>query len=440
MSKVGLQKYIDKLPNIRTIIPQGRITDVSGLVIGATGPRVPVGEICIIRSNYNQNEIFAEIVGFREDKILLMPLGDMEGISSGDIVESIGETLKVSVSDGCLGRVLDGLGRPMDDKGPIKEDRFVSVNATPPNPLKRRRIKDSLGVGIKAIDGCLTIGRGQRIGIFSGSGVGKSTLLGMIARNTEADINVIALIGERGREVKEFIENSLGEEGLKRSVVIVATSDQPALIRIKGALTATAIAEYFRDKGKDVLFMMDSVTRFSMAQREVGLTIGEPPTTKGYPPSVFALMPKLMERAGTSDVGSITGIYTVLVDSDDMNEPIADTARSILDGHIVLDRKIASKNIWPAIDILPSLSRVMPEVVTKEHMQANYRLREMLTTYRDAEDLINIGAYVDGSNPKIDAAKKIIDAITDFLTQAVEEKYTYKEEVEMLIKLIGKNK
>jgi len=437
MTTVSLEKYIDKVAETRTIIPQGRITDVSGLVIGATGPRVPVGEICIIRSSYTGKEIYAEIVGFKEDKILLMPLGDMEGISSGDIVESIGENLKVPVSDACLGRVLDGLGRPMDEKGPVIVDQYVSVNASPPNPLKRRRIKDSLGVGVKAIDGCLTIGRGQRIGIFSGSGVGKSTLMGMIARNTEADVNVIALIGERGREVKEFIENSLGEEGLKRSVVIVATSDQPALIRIKGALTATAIAEYFRDKGKDVLFMMDSVTRFSMAQREVGLTIGEPPTTKGYPPSVFALMPKLMERAGTSDVGSITGIYTVLVDSDDMNEPIADSARSILDGHIVLDRKIASKNIWPAIDILPSLSRVMPEVVTKEHMQANYRLREMLTTYRDAEDLINIGAYVEGSNPKIDAAKKIIDNLTNYLTQAIDEKYTYQEEIDMLLNLMN---
>ncbi|MEK6557304.1 MAG: FliI/YscN family ATPase, partial [Candidatus Margulisiibacteriota bacterium] len=297
----------------------------------------------------------------------------------------------------------------------------------------RKRIKEPLSVGVKAIDGCLTIGRGQRIGIFAGSGVGKSTLMGMIARNTEADVNVIALIGERGREVKEFIENSLGEEGLKRSVVVVATSDQPALIRVKGAFVATAIAEYFRDQGKNVLLMMDSITRFSMAQREIGLTINEPPTTKGYPPSVFAMMPRLLERAGTSDVGSITGIYTVLVDSDDMNEPIADTARSILDGHIVLDRKIAAKNIWPAIDVLNSVSRVMPEVVSKEHLRANYALRELMATYREAEDLINIGAYVEGSNPKIDKAKKMIDSILNYLRQSVEDKHSFEDEVNVLV-------
>ena len=311
----------------------------------------------------------------------------------------------------------------------------MSIYASPPSPLKRTRIKQPLGVGVKAMDGCLTVGKGQRIGIFSGSGVGKSTLLGMIARNTEADINVIALIGERGREVKEFIEESLGDDGLKKSVVIVATSDQPALIRVKAAFTATAIAEYFRDQGKNVLLMMDSVTRFSMAQREIGLTIGEPPTTKGYPPSVFALMPQLMERAGNSESGSITGIYTVLVDSDDMNEPIADTARSILDGHVVLDRKIAAKNIWPAIDILNSLSRVMPDVVSKDHIQANYALREFLATYRDAEDLINIGAYVDGSNPKIDRSKKMIDPILTFLKQSTHEAMPFADVVAQLTQM-----
>ncbi len=437
MSSVNLKPYIAKLSVIKTIVARGRVKDISGLVIGASGPLAPIGEICRIFSRYTGNVVLAEIVGFREDKILLMPLGDMAGISSGDIVESTGDSLKIGVSEECLGRVFSGLGEPLDDKPPVKAEQYVSVYAVPPNPLKRQRIRQSLGVGIKAIDGCLTVGRGQRIGIFAGSGVGKSTLLGMIARNTEADVNVIALIGERGREVKEFIENSLGEEGLRKSVVIVATSDQPALIRIKGALTATAMAEYFRDKGKSVLFMMDSVTRFSMAQREVGLTIGEPPTTKGYPPSVFALMPKLMERAGNSDVGSITGIYTVLVDSDDMNEPIADTARSILDGHIVLDRKIAAKNIWPAIDVLNSISRVMPDVVSKEQMKANYHLRELLATYRDAEDLINIGAYVDGSNPKIDKAKKMYDSIINYLKQAVDEKKQFSEEVEMLIKTFG---
>ena len=367
MNRLNLKPYFAKVKQCRTLIPQGRIVDVTGLVIGATGPRVPVGEICRVYSRYKKNSILAEIVGFRDDRVLLMPLGDMAGISSGDIVESTGDSLKIGVSQSCLGRVFSGLGDPMDDQPPIIPDRFMSIYASPPSPLKRTRIKQHLSVGVKALDGCLTVGKGQRIGIFSGSGVGKSTLLGMVARNTEADINVIALIGERGREVKEFIEESLGVEGLKKSVVIVATSDQPALIRVKAAFTATAMAEYFRDQGKNVLLMMDSVTRFSMAQREIGLTIGEPPTTKGYPPSVFALMPQLMERAGNSDVGSITGIYTVLVDSDDMNEPIADTARSILDGHVVLDRKIAAKNIWPAVDVLNSISRVMPEVVSKEH-------------------------------------------------------------------------
>ncbi|MDD5456984.1 MAG: flagellar protein export ATPase FliI [Candidatus Margulisbacteria bacterium] len=432
MNRVNLNTYLDKIQAIKTIIPQGRIIDVSGLVIGASGPLAPVGQICRILTKYEKRTIMAEIVGFREDKILLMPLGDMAGISPGDIVESTDDSLKIAVSEALLGRVLSGLGEPMDDKPPVEPEKMISIYGVPPNPLKRKRIKQSLGVGIKAIDGCLTIGRGQRIGIFAGSGVGKSTLLGMIARNTEADINVIALIGERGREVKEFIEGSLGEKGLQRSVVIVATSDQPALIRVKGAQTATAIAEYFRDKGKSVLLMMDSITRFSMAQREIGLTIGEPPTTKGYPPSVFALMPRFLERAGMSDIGSITGIYTILVDSDDMNEPIADTARSILDGHIVLDRKIAAKNIWPAIDILNSVSRVMPEVVTPDHLKANYNLREMLATYRDAEDLINIGAYVDGSNPKIDKSKKMIDSIQNFLKQSVNEYHPFNEEVKIL--------
>ena len=435
MSQLDLKPIIARVPTIRTLIPQGRIVDVTGLVIGATGPRVPVGEICRIYSRHKKSSILAEIVGFRDDRVLLMPLGDMAGISSGDIVESTGDSLKIGVSPMCLGRVFSGLGDPMDDLPPIKADRYMSIYASPPSPLKRTRIKQHLSVGVKAIDGCLTVGKGQRIGIFSGSGVGKSTLLGMIARNTEADINVIALIGERGREVKEFIEESLGVEGLKKSVVIVATSDQPALIRVKAAFTATAMAEYFRDQGKNVLLMMDSVTRFSMAQREIGLTIGEPPTTKGYPPSVFALMPQLMERAGNSDVGSITGIYTVLVDSDDMNEPIADTARSILDGHVVLDRKIAAKNIWPAIDVLNSISRVMPDVVSKEHMQANYALRELLATYREAEDLINIGAYVDGSNPKIDRSKKMVDPILSFLKQGINEAPPFAEVMTQLTEM-----
>ncbi len=436
MSSIDLQKYINKLDQIEPVITKGMVKDISGLVIAATGPMAPIGHVCLIH-NKAGDVIRSEVVGFGNGRVLLMPLGEMEGISAGDLVESVGKCLTVPVSNNLLGRVLSGLGEPIDGKGDVDVTKRVPVYAQPPNPLLRERINKHLGVGVKAIDGCLTFGRGQRIGIFAGSGVGKSTLLGMIARNTEADINVIALVGERGREVRDFIEKSLGEEGLKRSVVVVATSDQPALIRIKAVLTATAIAEYFRDQGKDVLLMMDSITRFAMAQREVGLTIGEPPTTKGYPPSVFAMLPKFLERAGTSDKGSITGIYTVLVDSDDMNEPIADASRSILDGHIVLDRKIASKNIWPAIDVLGSLSRVMPDVVTKEHMKANYRLRELVAVYRDAEDLINIGAYAAGSNPKIDEAIKKMDGILSFLKQDVDEKYVFDDEVSILKRAVG---
>lgn len=436
MSSIDFQKYIDKLPEIDPIVIKGMVKDISGLVIGATGPMVPIGNICLIYNKMGK-VIRSEVVGFGDGKVLLMPLGEMEGISAGDLVESEGKFLTVPVSDSLLGRVISGLGDSMDGKGEINIAKKVPVYAQPPNPLLRERIKRPLGVGVKAIDGCLTLGRGQRVGIFAGSGVGKSTLLGMIARNTEADINVIALVGERGREVRDFIEESLGEEGLKRSVVVVATSDQPALIRIKAVLTATAIAEYFRDQGKDVLLMMDSITRFAMAQREVGLTIGEPPTTKGYPPSVFAMLPKFLERAGTSDKGSITGIYTVLVDSDDMNEPISDASRSILDGHIVLERKIAAKNIWPAIDVLGSLSRVMPDVVTKEHMKANYKLRELMAAYRDAEDLINIGAYSPGSNSSIDEAIKKMQGILSFLKQDVSEKYDYNQEISMLKTAVG---
>lgn len=436
MSSIDLQSYIDKLSDINPIVIKGTVKDISGLVIAATGPMAPIGTVCLIHNKAGAT-IRSEVVGFGNGKVLLMPLGEMEGISAGDLVESAGKCLTVPVSNSLLGRVLSGLGEPIDGKGEINVSKRVPVYAQPPNPLLRDRIKKPLGVGIKAIDGCLTLGRGQRIGIFAGSGVGKSTLLGMIARNTEADINVIALVGERGREVRDFIEESLGEEGLKRSVVVVATSDQPALIRIKAVLTATAIAEFFRDQGKDVLLMMDSITRFAMAQREVGLTIGEPPTTKGYPPSVFAMLPKFLERAGTSEKGSITGIYTVLVDSDDMNEPIADASRSILDGHIVLERKIATKNIWPAIDVLGSISRVMPDVVTKEHMKANYRLRELMAVHRDAEDLINIGAYAPGSNPKIDESIRKMSGILSFVTQEVDEKYVYEQEISMLKAAVG---
>jgi flagellum-specific ATP synthase len=345
--------------------------------------------------------------------------------------------LKVTVGRQLLGRILDGVGNPIDGKGPLISNLQYPLTSIPPNPLSRRRISEKLSVGVRAIDGLLTMGKGQRIGIMAGSGVGKSTLLGMIARNTNADISVIALVGERGREVREFIERDLGEEGLKRSVVVVATSDQPALVRIKGAMTATAIAEYFRDQGLDVILMMDSVTRFAMAQREVGLTIGEPPATRGYTPSVFAMLPKLLERAGTGEQGSITGIYTVLVDGDDMNEPIADAVRSILDGHVVLSRQIAAQNHYPAIDILNSVSRVMLEIAETRHYQAAQKLRSAMATYREAEDLINIGAYVSGSNPEIDRAIAVIDSIKKFLRQEVYERNSLDNTVEELIGLVS---
>lgn len=427
--EIDVQKYTNIIKKINPINVMGKVCYVVGLVIGSDGPNASVGEVCLVE-NIHKQKIKAEVVGFKEGKVLLMPLGEMTGVAPGSNVIATGKALNVPVSDALLGRILDGLGNPMDGKEPVKPDSFYSVYAQPPNPLMRNRINQSLSVGVRAVDGLLTIGRGQRIGIFAGSGVGKSTLMGMMARNTEASVNVIALIGERGREVRDFIEKDLGEEGLKRSVLVIATSDQPALIRLKGALVATAIAEYFRDKGKDVLFMMDSVTRFCMAQREVGLTVGEPPATKGYTPSVFAMLPKLMERAGTSDKGSISAIYTVLVDADDMNEPIADASRSILDGHIVLSRKIAAKNHYPAIDVLESVSRVMGDVTDEAHRDCAGKLRDVLATYEEAQDLINIGAYVNGSNPDIDYAITKIQQVNAFLKQKVEEKVTYQEVID----------
>ncbi|MBC7959391.1 MAG: flagellar protein export ATPase FliI [Vallitaleaceae bacterium] len=413
----------------------GRVTKIVGLTIESLGPNVNMGEVCRIISE--DTSLFAEVVGFRDNRILLMPLGELTGIGLGSVVEALGHALQVSVSDGLLGRIVDGLGKPIDNNEPFYTKELYNIENTAPDPLTRKRISEPLPIGVKAIDGLLTIGKGQRVGIFAGSGVGKSTLMGMIARNTSADINVIALIGERGREVREFIEKDLGEEGLKRSVVVVATSDKPALIRQKAAKTATAIAEYFRDQGKDVLFMMDSLTRFSMAQREIGLAIGEPPVSRGYTPSVFSVMPKLLERAGNSDKGSITALYTVLVDGDDMNEPITDTARGILDGHIVLSRKLANKNHYPAIDILQSISRVMSEVVTKEHKVAANKLKATLAIYNDAEDLINIGAYSKGSNPDIDFSISKIKDIKQFLTQETEEKGLYEEEKQQLLDLFS---
>lgn len=428
MMELNFNKFTEAVSSCESIKLSGKVTQVIGLVIESRGPNVSLGELCYIQSNFSGVEpIPAEVVGFREGFVLLMPIGELQGIGPGCEVVSAQRTLKVKVGPQLLGRILDGLGNPMDEKGPLTGMKEYPLQAAPPPPLSRPRITESLYVGVRAIDGTITLGSGQRIGIMAGSGVGKSTLLSMIARNTEADISVIALIGERGREVKEFIERDLGEEGLKRSVVIVATSDQPALVRIKGAMTATAIAEYFRDQGKKVILMMDSVTRFAMAQREVGLTVGEPPATRGYTPSVFALLPRLLERAGTNENGSITGIYTVLVDGDDMNEPIADAVRSILDGHIVLSRAIAAQNHFPAIDVLSSVSRVMMEVVEKEHYAASQNLRSLMAVYKDAEDLIHIGAYVGGSNAKIDEAIKKIDGINAFLCQGVFEKDSFED-------------
>ncbi|CAA7602965.1 H+-transporting two-sector ATPase [Acididesulfobacillus acetoxydans] len=406
------------------ISERGRVERIVGLMIEAAGPRAGVGEYCLIRTRRG-SEIPAEVVGFRHRTTLLLPLAEAEGIAPGDRVIPQEGTLKVAVGPALLGRVLDGLGRPCDGRALVTDTSYPLFNR-PPDALLRPRIRDGLSVGVRAIDGLLTIGRGQRIGIFSGSGVGKSTLLGMMARNTTAGVNVIGLVGERGRELREFIEKDLGSEGLRRSVVVVATSDQPALVRLKAAFTATAVAEYFRDRGEDVLLMMDSVTRFAMAQREVGLTAGEPPATRGYPPSVFALLPKLLERAGMSERGSITGIYTVLVDGDDHNEPIADAVRGILDGHIVLTRELAGQNHYPAIDILQSVSRVMSDVVGQEHRESAAAVRERLAVYEHAKDLIDIGAYVNGSNPRIDEAIRCNERIRKFLRQGIDERSDFE--------------
>ncbi len=421
---------------------KGRVVNVVGLTIESAGPDAKLGDICQIFPG-GKGEFFsgdrqpipAEVVGFKDRKTLLMPYGSVDGIGAGCLVENTGVPLQVDVSESLLGRTLDGLGRPGD--GSRFEGVPYLVEAAPPDPLSRKIINEVLPLGVKAVDGMITVGKGQRIGIFAGSGVGKSTLMGMFARNTKADINVIALIGERGREVREFIEHDLGEEGMKRSVVVVATSDRPALERNKAAKTATAIAEYFRDRGKDVLLMMDSLTRFSMAQREIGLASGEPPVSRGYPPSVYSEMPRLLERAGCAARGSITGLYTVLVDGDDFNEPITDTARSILDGHIMLDRKLGHKNHYPAIDVLQSISRCMSSIAAKEHKQAASRLKSVLATYNEAEDLINIGAYKSGSNPSIDYAISKIGAVNDFLCQDVDEKFGFEDSVAMLEQLFA---
>ena len=405
--------------------PFGRVSRVVGLLIESTGPPAKVGELCeIVLEDRTRRP--AEVVGFRDGKLMLMPIGEIHGISAGCTVYASGSSLSVPVGPELLGRIVDGFGRPLDGAGPIPPtaDR-CAVHRLPPNALDRPVIRRTLETDIRAIDGLLTIGRGQRIGIFSGSGVGKSTLLGMLARYARADVNVIALIGERGREVREFLERDLGQEGRKRSVVVIATSDQAPLIRMRSAFTATAFAEYFRDQGKDVLLLMDSVTRFARAQREVGLAVGEPAATRGFPPSVFEMLPKFLERTGTSVTGSITGLYTILVEADDMNEPIADTVRAILDGHIVLSRDIAARNHYPAIDVLNSISRVMTHLVAQEQKDLAGRMRQTLAVYRDAEDMVNIGAYVAGQNADIDAALRHIGPARAFLQQAVEENEPY---------------
>ncbi|QSZ26610.1 flagellar protein export ATPase FliI [Aceticella autotrophica] len=437
MSNKILDKYKNILMEKNFIQYSGKISQVIGLTIESIGPISNIGEVCKIKS-INGTTILAEVVGFKKDKVYLMSFDNMEGIGPGNSVIATGQKLKIGVGENLLGRVLDALGNPLDGKGCIKFKKYTSINNTPPLPLKRKRIHEVMPLGVKAIDGLLTCGKGQRIGIFSGSGVGKSTLLGMMARNAKADLNVIALIGERGREVNEFIEKDLGEKGLKKSILVVATSDTPALMRVKGAMTATAIAEYFRDRGLNVLLMMDSITRFAMAQREVGLSVGEAPVSRGYTPSVFSVLPKLLERTGCSNLGSITALYTVLVDGDDLNEPITDAVRGILDGHIVLSRKLANKNHYPAIDVLSSVSRVMNDIISDEHKELIAKFKNILTVYTESEDLINIGAYTYGSNPKIDEAITLNDSMMSFLKQQTNDVYSFKETVEMLKNILNR--
>ncbi|MED2973324.1 flagellar protein export ATPase FliI [Fictibacillus sp. B-59209] len=435
MNTDGLLESIDQIDSYKRF---GKVTRVVGLMIESRGPKASIGDMCYIHTGgSNHQKIKAEVVGFNEENVLLMPFTALKSISVGSLVEATRRPVQIKAGHALIGQVLDGLGNPLDGSTMLKGlSSFPSEN-DPPNPMRRPRIQESIELGVRSIDSLLTVGKGQRVGIFAGSGVGKSTLMGMIARNSTADLNVIALIGERGREVMDFIEKDLGEEGLRKSVVVVATSDQPALMRIKGALTATAIAEYFRSLGKEVMLMMDSVTRFAMAQREIGLAVGEPPTTKGYTPSVFAMLPKLLERSGTDVQGSITAFYTVLVDGDDLNEPISDTVRGILDGHLVLDRNLANKGQFPAVNLLKSVSRVMSDIVDSDHRIAASRFRELLASYTDAEDLITIGAYKRGSSEKIDKAIEAYPKILSFLKQEVDEKASYYDSIYRLLSEFG---
>lgn len=432
------EKYKNMLRGADLYEYSGKVTQVVGLTVECTGLNARMGEICRIYTGKNGDFIFAEVVGFRDKKVLLMPLGVLSGVGAENYVVSTGESLRVPVGMDALGRILDAFGNPMDGKGALVPDAYYPIDNMPPNPLERTRIHEVLPLGIKAIDSLLTVGRGQRVGIFAGSGVGKSTLLGMIARNAKADVNVIVLIGERGREVRDFMEKDLQDEGLKRSVVVVATSDQPALVRLKSASVGTSIAEYFRDQGLNVLLLMDSLTRYAMAQREIGMATGEPPVSRGYTPSVYAILPKLLERSGTSSKGSITALYTVLVDGDDMNEPISDTVRGILDGHIVLSRRLANANHYPAIDVLASISRLMNDISDKEHLKNAGLVKNMMAVYRDAQDIISIGAYKKGSSPDIDRAIELHKPINELLLQNVGENYSFDETREMLARLCGK--
>ncbi|MFC6348053.1 flagellar protein export ATPase FliI [Vagococcus carniphilus] len=428
---IPLEKIKKKLTNQNYFLKYGKVTQVVGLIIKVEGLNVFIGEVCQIEILKSNRQVMAEVVGFVNKTVLLMPLDELDGIGPGCLVKPTGSALEIEINDNLLGQTLDGLGRVLTNNEEISGEKY-SVNRESPDPFKRRRIETVMSTGVKAIDGILTVGEGQRLGIFAGSGVGKSTLLGMIARYCEADVIVIGLIGERGREVTEFIENDLGPEGYKKSIIVCATSDQPPLVRLKGAFVATAIAEYYRDQGKKVILMMDSVTRFAMAQREIGLATGEPPTSKGYTPSVFTMLPKLLERSGMSETGSITAFYTVLVEGDDMNEPIADAVRGILDGHVILSRKIAGENHYPAIDIQQSLSRLMKSIVPNEQYKKAGLLKENLAAYAEAKDLIDIGAYKIGTNPKVDQAIQLNEEIKSFLKQNVDEPSTYTETVESL--------
>ena len=428
---------IKHIQQAETISHTGKIENIVGMSIEASGAKAAVGDICRIYSDETGRQVSAEVVGFKNDRILLMPYSEMNGISAGNFVRNTGRQLELKVGMHLKGRIINALGQPIDDRGPLEEGERYCVGGSYINPLTRPPIREKMEFGVKAIDGLLTIGKGQRMGIFAGSGVGKSTLLGMIAREVKADINVIALVGERGREVLEFVQKDLGAEGMARSVLVVATSDQPAMLRMKCPSVATGIAEYFRDQGCDVLLMMDSLTRFSMAQREIGLAIGEPPVARGYTPSIYAELPKLLERSGNFQKGSITGIYTVLVEGDDMNDPIADTVRGILDGHIVLSRQLAAANHYPAIDVSASISRLMVELVDHEHQQLASRLRDILSTYERSADLVNIGAYKAGSNPKLDYALQKIDDINKFLKQDIYDAFTYDECIRQMKKILG---